>query len=446
MTVSGKKKTAATRRTKPLGEKHIIAFFFSVALLLTVFLTVLLGFFQQLNLPGIRNVSNYQPLQATLILDRHGAVVDRIFTENRIVIGLDQMPPLLPKAFVAAEDGRFYEHPGLDFYSVLRALVNNIRAGRKSQGGSTITQQVAKGLLLSSEKTYLRKFKEAMLAWRIDTLLSKDEILYIYLNHIYLGSGAYGVEAAAQTYFGKPAAQLDLAEMTLLAGMPQAPSRYSPKQHWQRAHARQRYVLNRMVADGYISSKHARIAHQRRPNIADGSSTSINGYYLAEVRRRAEKMIGRPLVSAAVRIHTNLDQRLQRAGQRVIGDGIDAIVQRRPDGTPAAAVPEGALVGIELCSGKVRALVGGSDFAKTPFNRTVQAQRPAGSVFKPLLYGAAFERRLTPRHYRGRRPAVAAPEFFRSLSRAGDTRNGPCSFLQHSGDQDDAADRRQAGP
>lgn len=396
MTVSGKKKTAATRRTKPLGEKHIIAFFFSVALLLTVFLTVLLGFFQQLNLPGIRNVSNYQPLQATLILDRHGAVVDRIFTENRIVIGLDQMPPLLPKAFVAAEDGRFYEHPGLDFYSVLRALVNNIRAGRKSQGGSTITQQVAKGLLLSSEKTYLRKFKEAMLAWRIDTLLSKDEILYIYLNHIYLGSGAYGVEAAAQTYFGKPAAQLDLAEMTLLAGLPQAPSRYSPKQHWQRAHARQRYVLNRMVADGYISSKHARIAHQRRPNIADGSSTSINGYYLAEVRRRAEKMIGRPLVSAAVRIHTNLDQRLQRAGQRVIGDGIDAIVQRRPDGTPAAAVPEGALVGIELCSGKVRALVGGSDFAKTPFNRTVQAQRPAGSVFKPLLYGAAFERRLTP--------------------------------------------------
>jgi penicillin-binding protein 1A len=395
MTGSDTKKTAA-RRAKVLGEKHIIAFFFSVALLLSVFLAGLLGFFQQLNLPGIRNVSNYQPLQATLILDRNGAIVDRIFIENRVVVGLDEMPALLPKAFVAAEDGRFYEHPGLDFYSVLRALINNVRAGRKSQGGSTITQQVAKGLLLSSEKTYLRKFKEAMLAWRIDTLLSKDEILYIYLNHIYLGAGAYGVEAAAQTYFGKPAAKLDLAEMALLAGLPQAPSRYSPKQHWQRAHARQRYVLNRMVADGYISPEQAQAAHLRRPTISAGSSGASNGYYLAEVRRRAEKMISRPLETAAVRIHTNLDQRLQRAGQRVIRDGIKAVADRHsPDGQQAAH-PEGALVGLELCSGKVRVLVGGSDFSKTPFNRTVQAQRPAGSVFKPLLYGAAFERRLTP--------------------------------------------------
>ncbi|MBE0585118.1 MAG: PBP1A family penicillin-binding protein [Desulfofustis sp.] len=397
MTVSGKKKITVTRRTKPLNEKHIMAFFFSVALLLSVFLAVLLGFFQQLNLPGIKNVSNYRPLQATLVLDRHGAIVDRVFIENRVVIGLDQMPPLLPKAFVAAEDGRFYEHPGLDLYSVLRALVNNIRAGRKSQGGSTITQQVAKGLLLSSEKTYLRKFKEAMLAWRIDTLLTKDEILYIYLNHIYLGSGAYGVEAAAQTYFGKPAARLDLAEMALLAGLPQAPSRYSPKQHWQQAHARQRYVLNRMVADGYISPEEAQTAHQRRPAlIDDGSAPAANGYYLAEVRRRSQKMIGRPLETAAVRIHTNLDQRVQRAAQRAIRDGLDALVDRRAADGEQRTAPEGALVGLELCSGKVRALVGGSDFATTPFNRTVQAQRPAGSVFKPLLYGAAFERRLTP--------------------------------------------------
>ena len=152
---------------------------FGVGLVLTMFLGVLLFVLEQLNIPGIRDVSQYNPPQATLILDRHGKLVDLVAAERRIVIGLDKMPPLLPKAFVAAEDGRFYEHPGLDFFSVLRALINNIRQGGKSQGGSTITQQVAKGLLLTPEKTYLRKFKEAILAWRIDRQLSKDEIIYI---------------------------------------------------------------------------------------------------------------------------------------------------------------------------------------------------------------------------------------------------------------------------
>ena len=260
---AGRKPAAASRtvRKKPVNEKHIIGFLFFVCLLLTGFLGTLLVTLKTLHIPDLRTVANYQPLEASVIYDNRGRVVERIHAENRTVVKLAEMNPLLPKAFVAAEDGRFYEHPGLDLTSVLRAAINNISQGRKGQGGSTITQQVARSLLLTPEKTYVRKFKEAILAWRIDTLLSKDEILYIYLNQIYLGEGAYGVEAASQVYFGKSASQLTLGEVALLAGLPQAPSRYSPIRHLDRAVARQRYVLNRMAADGYITSEAARDAY-----------------------------------------------------------------------------------------------------------------------------------------------------------------------------------------
>jgi penicillin-binding protein 1A len=391
---SAPKRPAPGKRKKPLNEKHIIGFVFGVGGLITLFLgTLLLGLYQ-LDIPGIRDVSHYQPPQTTLIYDRHGVVVDRVFTQNRIVIGLDRMPPLLPKAFVAAEDGRFYEHKGLDFFSVLRALINNLRQGGKSQGGSTITQQVAKGLLLTPEKTYLRKFKEAILAWRIDRMLSKDEIIYIYLNHIYLGDGAYGVEAAAQTYFDKHASELNIGEIALLAGLPQAPSRYSPIDHWEKAHTRQRYVLNRMAADGYISESEAQAAYNITPKLNRGKTAAgDNGYYLQVVRKRAEQMIGTSLVSAGLRVYTNLDQRLQLEGQRAVQAGVRAIAARSNN---KQLQPEAALVVLEACSGRLRALVGGSDFGKTPFNRAVQARRPAGSVFKPLIYSVALEKGWQP--------------------------------------------------
>jgi len=210
---SGKKGPVRKTRIprKVYNEKHITGFLLLVCFFQTFFLTILLYILFSLHIPDIRNVANYQPSEATVIYDRHGEIVDRMFIENRTVIPLSSMSPHLPKAFVAAEDGRFFEHPGLDLFSVLRAAVNNLRGGGKGQGGSTITQQVAKSLLLTPEKTYVRKFREAILAWRIDKLLSKEEILYIYLNQIYLGEGAYGVEAAAQVYFGKKASQLRVA-------------------------------------------------------------------------------------------------------------------------------------------------------------------------------------------------------------------------------------------
>ena len=395
MAVSREKKSRIpARRRKPLNEKHIVGFLFAVCAVLSLFLGGLLVVLDQLKIPDISNVSHYRPLQSTMILDRHGEVVDLVYEENRIVVPLDRMHPLLPKAFVAAEDSRFYEHPGLDSFSVLRALINNLRTGRKSQGGSTITQQVAKGLLLTPEKTYLRKFKEAILAKKIDSLLSKDEILYIYLNQIYLGEGAHGVEAAARTYFGKHASELSIGEIALLAGLPQAPSRYSPIKNLSKARARQRYVLNRMAADGYISDDQARKEYAVPVRISSNkpSRATYNGYYLEEVKKRAEQMLGVSLKRAGVRIHTNLDQHLQLQAQKSLQSGLEAVFRRQKQKSGHAGRPEGAIVCIDGCGARVRALTGGSNYLRTPFNRAIQARRPAGSVFKPLVYGAAFER------------------------------------------------------
>lgn len=349
---------------------------------------------KNLEIPDVRSVAKYNPPQATVIYDRHGRVVERVFAENRTVVSLDNMNPLLPKAFVAAEDGRFYEHPGLDMVSVLRAAFVNVKSGRKSQGGSTITQQVARALLLTPEKTYIRKFKEAILAWRIDTLLTKDEILFIYLNQIYLGEGAYGVEAAAQVYFGKHASTLTLSEVALLAGLPQAPSRYSPLKHLERARARQRYVLNRMAEDGYIQPESARraFASHLRLKRSRQSFDSVNGYYLDVVKKQALEQIGRPLQEAGAHIYTYLDTAMQADAAHAVVNGIQAAGARqtlRKD-SPAKA-PQGALVCLERNSGRVRALIGGENFTVSPFNRATQAKRPAGSIFKPFVYAAALQ-------------------------------------------------------
>jgi penicillin-binding protein 1A len=376
---------------KPYNEKHIIGFLFAISLSLSLFLGGLLLTLTLLRIPDIRTISEYQPSQASEILDRHGNVIERIFTENRTVISLSQMPAYLPQAFVAAEDGRFYEHPGLDFWSVFRAAINNLRSGRRGQGGSTITQQVARSLLLTPEKTYLRKFKEAILAWRIDTLLSKNDILYIYLNQIYLGSGAYGVEAASQVYFGKRARDLSLGEAAMLAGLPQAPSRYSPHRNMKAALNRQRYVLNRMAADQYVSKAAARTAFTRPLKLAGNPAEKkgVNGYFIQLVKKQAEKILGQSLNRAGVRIRTTMDSYQQQRAAAALKAGIGASFSGNKE-------VQGAIVSLDASTGRVRALVGGRDFNKSAFDRATQARRSAGSLFKPLLYAAAFEKGFTP--------------------------------------------------
>ncbi len=368
--------------------------------MLTVFLGTMLFTLKRLDIPDLRNVANYRPAQASIIYDRYGQEIDRIFIENRTVIPLSAMNPLLGKAFVAAEDGRFFEHPGLDLVSVFRAVFVNIKSGRKSQGGSTITQQVARALLLTPEKTYIRKFKEAILAWRIDTLLTKEEILYIYLNQIYLGEGTHGVEAAAQVYFDKPASLLNLAEVALLAGLPQAPSRYSPLRHFERARARQRYVLNRMAEDGYVTNEEALASYEA--GITFGKSekgrAGVNGYYIDTVRKQAAEILGQPLQQAGAKIYTYLDAKLQKNAAIAVQSGLKAAKSRQVlRNDRSKEKPQGALVCLEKDSGKVRALVGGADYTLSPFNRAIQAKRPAGSTFKPFVYAAALESGWKPK-------------------------------------------------
>lgn len=391
------KTTLAAR--KIYREKHISVFFIVICLLQTAFLGSLLYTLISLRIPDLRTVANYQPAQATIIYDRHNAIVDRMFIENRTVVTLGNMSPFLAKAFVAAEDGRFFDHPGLDVLSVLRAAINNFREGGRSQGGSTITQQVAKSLLLTPEKTYVRKFKEAILAWRIDHLLSKEEILYIYLNQIYLGEGAHGVEAAAQVYFGKSAAQLSLGECALLAGLPQAPSRYSLFDHLGRAVERQKYVLNRMAADGYVTGKEAKKAYLEKIHLNSRVQhiTDENGYYLELVKKRARAILQQPLQRAGVKIYTNLDPEMQKKGIEAVRRGVKASISRQAiAGKTGRGIPQGALVCIETETARVRALVGGTSFTQSPFDRSSQAKRPAGSTFKPFVYAAALEKGFSP--------------------------------------------------
>ena len=320
-------------------------------------------------------------------------MIARVFEENRTVIPLSAMPELLLKAFIAAEDNRFFEHPGLDFVSVVRAAVVNLRRGERGQGGSTITQQVARSLLLTPEKTYVRKFKEAILAWRIDTLLSKEEILYIYLNQIYLGAGAFGVEAASQAYFRKRAADLSLAEMAVLAGLPQAPSRYTPSGFPKRAVARQLYVLNRMAAAGYITPEQAREAYSspityHNPVAAD--DLDDNGYFIEAVKKRVAQQVKMPLTRAGLRIYTTLDPGMQHEATVAVQNGVREIQARMAQERGVKTPPQAALASIEISSAKVRALVGGTDFLASPFDRATQAKRQAGSSFKPLVYATAL--------------------------------------------------------
>src|SRR5512133_527715 len=214
-------------------------------------------FYLMATLPRVDRLADYKPPIGSQVFGDDGSLVGEFYLERRIVVPVNKMPRKLIQAFVAAEDSSFYQHKGIDYFGIVRAAIKNLISMRKKEGASTITQQVAKSMLLSPEKKFSRKFKEAILAKRMEERLSKDEILYLYLNQIYLGSGAYGVQAAAETYFGKNVEQLNLAEMSMLAGLPKAPNSYSPIKHLEKARERQGYVLERMVKQGYITQAEA---------------------------------------------------------------------------------------------------------------------------------------------------------------------------------------------
>ena len=291
----------------------------------------LLYFYINEDLPKISKLSDYHPPVISTVYSADNQKIGEFYKERRIVIPISAIPQMLKEAFISAEDSRFYSHPGIDVIGIFRAFIKNLEAGGVVQGGSTITQQVIKSFLLTPERSYTRKLKEAILAYRITKAFSKDEILFLYLNQIYLGHGAYGVEAAAETYFGKPVSQLNIAECALLAGLPQAPTKYSPFRYPERAKQRQIYVLNRMAADGYITEAQAADAIKQPLDIKTKRSRNIEEmpFYTEQVRRYVESKYGQDaLYTSGMNIYTAVHADLQKAAQKAVDDGLADLDKR----------------------------------------------------------------------------------------------------------------------
>jgi penicillin-binding protein 1A len=346
-------------------------------------------------LPSIAALKDYRPSITTRVYADNGELIDEFFLEDRKVIKYEEIPKIVIQAFVAAEDARFFQHKGFDMQSISRAFFKNLEAGRIVQGGSTITQQVAKVLYLSSERSYLRKIKEALLAYKIDKYLTKEEIITLYLNHIYLGHGTYGIEAASQGYFGKSARDLTLAEAALLAGLPKAPSSYSPYNHPEKAYQRQAYVLSRMQEDGFISKTEKDLAIAKKLRFRSiKPKDKIAPYFIENVRRYVQEKYGSDvLYKEGLEVYTTLNIQMQKAAREAVEQGLKEIEERQ---NFEKGLVQGALFALDPKSGAIRSMVGGRDFNRSEFNRATQSRRQPGSAFKPLIYTAAFDKGMTP--------------------------------------------------
>jgi len=322
------------RREKRGVFKSLVLWFFLLGLLLVICgagAGLVLYYSISKDLPKITSLADYHPSIITTVYADDNRKIAEFFKERRIVMPLKDMPRTLIDAFVAAEDRRFYKHQGVDFISIVRAFIKNLEAGTIVQGGSTITQQVTKSFLLTPERSYKRKLREAILAYRIDKAFSKEDILYLYLNQIYLGHGAYGVQAASENYFGKSVNDLNLAECAILAGLPQAPSKYSPFRHPERAKQRQIYVLNRMVAETYITNIQATEAINTKLDIKPRRNMYIEEvpFYTEHVRRHLEKKYGKDaLYTQGLQVYTAVNLEMQKIAREEIQKGLFELDKR----------------------------------------------------------------------------------------------------------------------
>lgn len=393
MVARSRRKFSRTPKKLPVLLKIFIGVLFLVLVLAVVGVA---GFYAlTLDLPGIDTLKDYRPSLSSRVYDNNNELIDEFFLEDRKLIRIGDVPKVVIQAFVAAEDSRFFEHKGVDLLSIFRAAVKNIEAGRVIQGGSTITQQVAKMMYLSPERKYARKFKEAILAYKIDRYLTKDEILNLYLNQIYLGHGTYGIESASLGYFGKSAKYLKLHEAALLAGLPKAPTNYSPFLHYDKAKERQLYVLTRMVEDGYITPEEMdRASAEPLKLLPIRPKDKMAAYFVENVRRYVQEKYGADaLYKEGLSIYTTLDLKAQKYAGEAMERGLKEIEERNKY---QPGLVQGALLCMDVKTGAIRAIIGGRDFNKSEFNRATQSRRQAGSAFKPLIYTAAFDKGLTP--------------------------------------------------
>ena len=336
---------------------------------------------------------------ANILLDASDREVFTIAREYRIEVPLSQISPTLIKAVVAIEDRRFFDHDGFDPIRIVGSALAVLEAGEAVQGGSTITQQLARQSV-GREKTLTRKVKELLFAAQLEHHFTKDEILELYLNKVYFGDGLYGVEAASRGYFGKKASELSLPEAALLAGLLKAPSSYAPTDRPDRAEARQGVVLKAMLDANAITREEYEGALTSVVEIYDGlrSNETHGKYFKEEVRRQLVERLGAERVtSGGLLVYTTIDMAMQQAAEEAVARGLVDIEKtlskkRVADGDPLQA----ALIAIEPETGFVRAMVGGRDFTRSPFNRATQARRQPGSAFKPFIYAAAVESGMGP--------------------------------------------------
>ena len=353
------------------------------------------------DLPEVSTLEQYRPSALTTVYADTGEPIGEFYQERRVVLPLQRIPRILKQAVLAAEDARFYEHEGVDFQGILRALWSDLRARRIVEGGSTITQQLTRQLFLSPEKSLRRKVKEAVLSVEIESRYAKDEILGFYLNQVYFGSGAYGVEAAARTYFGKGVEELNLAEASLLAGLPKAPSQFSPFLNPERARERQRYVLGRMLSLRMITREQSAEAAAAPLPLVRPAPMALAAHFVEGIRQELQDKVGsQKLYRGGLKVYTTLDASLQRAAQEALEKGLRELERKqaryRQRMKPFAPPVEGALVAIDPKTGYIRALVGGRDFRQSQFNRATQALRQPGSAFKPFIYAAALSSGYSP--------------------------------------------------
>lgn len=340
------------------------------------------------NLPDVRVLRNYVPNETSYIYDINGTLLHSLHDEaNREVVDLDDMSPHLKRAVLAVEDSYFYSHNGINPSSVGRALLANAEAGSTVEGASTITMQLIKNLFLTPDRTISRKVAEAVLALRMEQIFSKNEILEMYLNQVYWGHNTYGVETAAQSYFNKSARDLTLAEASMMAGLIQAPERYSPFANYENTKARQRVVLNRMQQLGWITAEEAQAAAAEPLLIGEVTSfrTSVAPYITeAAVQELNQRFGSDAVVKGGMRVQTTIDLNLQRIAEETVQRNA-AQIRRR-----GVSADQMALVAIDPRTHFVKAMVGGVDYTTSQFNRAIQAQRQPGSSFKPFVYYTAF--------------------------------------------------------
>jgi penicillin-binding protein 1A len=341
-------------------------------------------------LPQTEMLENYTPFQSSEMYSADNVLLTEFYIQRRTYRPLSQIPQHVRQAIIAIEDTRFYRHHGIDIIRIGGALIADLKGRRFAQGASTITQQLAKMLFLKPDKTITRKVKEIALSFQIEKNYTKERILEMYLNQAYFGARAYGVEAASQTYFGKPITAASIAEAALLAGVLKAPSLYSPYKNMKKALKRRNLVLKQMIAYNFISSGvYKKAVTSPMPEKFHGRKYKAP-YFTDYCRTVLKPKLGDRLFSLGLKIYTTLDYKMQEIAERAVKRGLDELDKRCAKGLQAA------LLAVDLSTGRIKAMVGGRDFQISQFNRATQAKRQPGSAFKPIVYLTALNQGFKP--------------------------------------------------